>query len=173
MDWLWDELHDLFDSDDGSLPEIRVDFADRAATVAGYGLLRERTARVVSERPSFWTKPGAVECAIDSVPNAAALVVAGRASPFHIVLGGLESGGHTIPDLGVLVDPDRLALDYRMGHDWGPGELCALFDLLGALATLDPKASLSHDDPEGAARFQDAWRRWSSQARPPLKPLRS
>ena len=28
--WLWDELHDLFDVDDGSLPEIRVDYTDSA-----------------------------------------------------------------------------------------------------------------------------------------------
>ncbi len=32
-DWLWTELHDLFDTDDGSLPEVRVDFADKRAVI--------------------------------------------------------------------------------------------------------------------------------------------
>jgi len=160
--WLWDDLRDLFDTDDGSLPEIRVDYSDSSATVAGYALLRGRAARVVSERASLWSNTQSTNLPVDSVPNAAALVVSGEAASFHVVLGGIQSQGVTIPDLGVFVFSDQLALDYRMGPDWGARELGALFALLAELAALDPQASVSHWDTDAADRFKAAWRRWAA-----------
>src|SRR5262245_34025026 len=111
--WLWNELRDLFDRDDGSLPEIRVDYVDPAAMVAGYALLRGRAARVVSENAYFWSKTHSAERPLDSVPNAAALVASGEAEAFHVVLAGIQSRNAAIPDLGLFVFPDQLALDYR------------------------------------------------------------
>jgi len=164
--WLWSELRDLFDTDDGSLPEVRVDYVDSAATVAGYALLRGRATRVVSENAYLWSKVHSAERPLDSVPNAAALVVSGEAEAFHVVFGGIRSRNVVIPDLGVFVCPDQLALDYRMGPAWGPGELEALFELLGELVALDPRASLSLEEgvlADVVARFQNAWRRWVSE----------
>jgi hypothetical protein len=163
---IWNELRDLFDTDDGSLPEIRIDYANPTAAVSGYALLRKRAARVVSENAYFWSKTNNVECPLDSVPNAAALVVSGEAEPFHVVFGGIQSGGVTIPDLGVFVFQDQLALDYRMGPAWGPKQLGALFELLGELTAFDPHASLSLEEgvrPDVASRFQSAWQRWVSR----------
>jgi hypothetical protein len=161
--WLWDDLRDLFDTDDGSLPEIRVDYSDSSATVAGYALLRGRAARVVSERALLWSNTQSTNVPVDSVPNAAALVASGDAASFHVVLGGIQSQGVTIPDLGVFVFPDQLALDYRMGSSWGVTELGALFELLGELAALDPQASVTHWDTDAAERWRAAWRRWSAE----------
>lgn len=164
--WLWNELRDLFDTDDGSLPEIRVDYRDAGATVSGYALLRGRAARVVSDNAHFWSKTHDAERPLDSVANAAALVASGEAEAFHVVLGGIQSGRVAIPNLGVFVFPDQLALDYRMGPAWGPKELEAFFGLLGELASLDPDASLSLEEavlPDVADRFQNSWRRWCAE----------
>jgi len=164
--WLWSELHDLFDTDDGSLPEIRVNYVEKEAMVAGYGLLRRRAARVVTENPYFWSKMHDAERGLDSVSNAAALVVAGEAEPFHVVLGGIQARNTTIPDLGVFVFPDQLALDFRMGPAWGASELEALFQVLIELTALEANAMVSLEDnvvAEVAARFQNAWRRWASE----------
>jgi hypothetical protein len=164
--WLWNELRDLFDTDDGSLPEVRVDYRDSSATVSGYALLRGRAARVVSDNACFWSKTHDAERPLDSVSNAAALVVSGEAEAFHVVLGGIRSRSVAISDLGVFVFPNQLALDYRMGPAWGPKELEALFGLLGELASLDPDASLSLEEgvlPDVVVRFQNAWRRWSAE----------
>ncbi len=166
VEWLWTELRDLFDTDDGSLPAVRVDYRDSAATVSGYALLRGRAARVVSDNACFWSKTHDTERPLDSVSNAAALVVSGEAEAFHVVLGGVQCRSAAIPDLGVFVFPDQLALDYRMGPAWGPQELEAFFGLLSELTALDPDAALSLE--EGAladvvARFQNAWRRWASE----------
>lgn len=35
---LWDELRDLFETDDGSLPEIRVTYREGTVIAAGYAL---------------------------------------------------------------------------------------------------------------------------------------
>ena len=164
--WLWNELHDLFDTDDGSLPELRVNFRDPRATAAGYALLRRRAGRVVTENPRFWSNPLSAECELDSVPNAATLVVAGDAEPFHVLLGGIATPSTVIPDLGVFVFPNQLALDYRMGPDWGPSELDGLFELLVELTNLDTGASVSLEDgalPEVTARVQRAWQRWAEE----------
>jgi hypothetical protein len=112
--WVWPELRDLFETDDGSLPEIRVDYSNSAATVDGYAELRAWATRVGTDSPQFWPRTRDAACAVDSAPNAAALVVSGEVDAFHIVLGGLQVGGITILDLGVFVFPSRLALDARV-----------------------------------------------------------
>ena len=164
--WRWAKLHDLFDTDDGSLPEIHVNYATRAATVSGYDLLRRRAARVVTEKPYFWSKAHDAECALDSVSNAAAFVVTGEAEPFHVVLGGIQTRSTTIPDLGVFVFPNQLAMDYRMGPAWGASALEALFQVLVELVAFDPSATVSLEEnvvTSVAARFQTAWGRWASE----------
>ena len=84
---------------------------------------RQRAERVLTEKPYFWSIVHDAEQALDSVSNAAALVVAGDAHPFVVVLGGIQAHDTTIPDLGVFVFPDQLTLFYRMGPDW---DLCEL-----------------------------------------------
>jgi hypothetical protein len=169
MSWLWNELHDLFDPDDEDdnwFPEIYINYTKGEATVAGYALLRRRAERVVTEKPYFWSKVHDAEQALDSVSNAAALVVAGEAEPFYVVLGGIQAHNTIIPDLGVFVFVDGLNLDYRMGPHWGPCELEALFQVLVELAALDSNATISLDEnfhADEEARFQKAWRRWAAQ----------
>ncbi len=164
--WLWAELKDLFEKDDGSLPEVRVNYADKNAVASGYSLLRGCASEYVNERAYFWSKSKNEELQLESVPNAAALVVAGDASPFHVVLAGVQSQGATIPDLGVFVFQNQLALDYRMGSCWTPTVLEAFFRLLLELCDLDEKSSLSLEDGvvgNVTARFQQAWHRYVTE----------
>jgi hypothetical protein len=164
--WLWNELRDRFGTDDGSLPEVRVDYCDSAAVVSGYALLRRCAARVVRPDGYHGSKTHEVECPKDTVSSAAARVVAGEAEAFHVVLGGIRWGNVVIPDLGVFVFQEQLVLDYRMGPAWGPKELDAFFALLRELVSLEPGASLSLEEAvpaRVATRFHDAWRRWSAE----------
>jgi hypothetical protein len=164
--WLWNELHDLFGTDDGSLPEVRINYSDPEATSAGYALLRTRARMVSPENQLFCSITEDTAQPLDSVPNAAALVVTGEADPFHVVFGGIECNGVTIPDLGVFVFQDQLALDYRMGAAWGPAELQAFFQLLCELIAFDPKATIALEEsvlPEVVARFRNALRRYRGE----------
>ena len=157
---IWEELGDLFESDDGSLGEIRVDYLDSGATARGYALLQRRAADFVPG----WSNIDAGLGALDAVPRASALSVGVELDAFHVRFSGLQSRGTSLPVLGVFVFPHQLAIDYQMGPHWGERELSALFELLRDLTSLDPKASLSLEEgvvPDVAARFQNAWRSWS------------
>lgn len=42
MSWLWDELRNQFEVDDGGLYDIRVDFAEPCCLISAFGVLLER-----------------------------------------------------------------------------------------------------------------------------------
>jgi hypothetical protein len=164
--WLWQSLRDLFEVDDGSLPEIWVNYVDTQATVSGYDLLRKRAVAVVTQEPYFWSMVQNAEVPLEAVPSPAALVVSGDAEPFHVVLGGIDSRGAVIPDLGIFVFPDQLALDYKMGPQWNQLKVQGLFGLLSELVAFDSRATLSLEEnviPDVRGRFYDAWHRWSAE----------
>lgn len=162
--WLWEYLRDLFEVDDGSLPEFNVQFADSHAVIAGFALLRERARGIESPDANFWSKISNSQQPVKSVPNAAALVVTGEAEPFHVVLEGVESDGVRLPSIGVSIFPDLIGLDYRMGPGWNPTTVAALFNLLADLAKLDAEARLALEEAgveaEIERRVKVAWDRW-------------
>ena len=128
------------------------------------GTTREITGKCNRRWRSFVIDVG--QCSVDSVQSAAALVARGAAQSFHVVLEGVRSLDVALPDLGVFVFPDQLALDYRMGSEWTPARVEAFFALLADLAALDPRASTSLQEcsrPEEKARFQSAWQRYVAE----------
>jgi len=117
-------------------------------------------AQSTSENPAFWSVAEDREVPHSAVPDAASLVVAGEAEAFHLVIRGVAMDGVAIPDLGVFVFHDSIALDYEPGQAWGPPELEALFALLCELHDLDPQARVMLE--EGTCemwqqRFRSAW----------------
>jgi hypothetical protein len=167
-DWLWTELHDHFDTDDGSLPEVRVEFADKRAVFTAFAELRARGQDVTHGGSTFWSVTDSKDCPLDSVPNAAALVVSGEAEPFHFVLRDIDMSGVRLPDLGVWVCDDQIAIDYRMGTGWRSTTVRALFELLLAIAQLDPETSVRLDPkvlPDVAERFNTCWSRFLAERR--------
>ncbi|WP_442481561.1 hypothetical protein [Aeoliella sp. SH292] len=160
--WLWDQLHDQFDTDDGSLPDVYVEYQKPEALVSAYLLLRDRATAVVTERPDYWSTSLQQRLPLDTVPNASMLVLSGEAEPFHVVFGGITAKGVVIPDLGVFVFQECIALDYRMGSEWGPPELDAFFELLVELSALDPACRVALDDgqPVSQASFNEAFHRF-------------
>ena len=100
---------------------------------------------------------------ISSVPNAATLVVEGRAEPFHCLCQGLSYEGEILPDIGVFVFDDRIALDYRMGQEWDARKLKALFGLLKELKGIDTGAKVSLEDTvltQLRRHFELVWERF-------------
>ena len=158
---LWRELRDLFDTDDGSLPEVHITNLSSADVPKGYEFIRAHS-EIVTERPYFWSLSEQQEVSLDSVPNAAALVVRGDAEAFHCVFR-VTVDGTPIPDLGVFVTPDSLLLDYRMGPEWNEAALTAFLRLLRELTRCAPGAKVSLepwviDDVQD--RFRLAWERF-------------
>jgi hypothetical protein len=164
---LWHTFHSIFDTDDGSLPEIDIAHISPAGLAAMWMYLRAAAAGYAGDG-WFWHHDTERETPLDSVPNAAALVVTGEAEIFHTVLHGISFFGAVIPELGVFVFQDSISLDYRMGHGWNAASLTALFELLRQLQRIDPDAHISLSQtwfhPKWRVQFSAAFAAYIQQA---------
>lgn len=148
----------LFDTDDGSLPELRITGLTGDAAARLYARLRSLASRI-NDGATVWDLRVDRDTPVDTVPNAAALVVSGEAQAFHVVLQDPRLDGVALPPLGVFVFPDEITLDYRMGASWGPREISALLDLLCELRRLAPGSRVEleeHAPADARDRFADA-----------------
>lgn len=142
MDQLWNNLHDMFDTDDGSLPEICISNLSGTGVKDIWTRLTQLGASL-NDGASFWHIARDEDVLVDAVPNAAELVVSGEAASFHVCLRGIAFDGAVIPELGVFVFADSICLDYRMGPEWGPAQLRSLFELLNQLQSIDKDSVVS------------------------------
>jgi hypothetical protein len=141
MKGIWSQVGFLFATDDGSLPSIWVNGLDRDGLAAAYAFLRSLSR--TNPDVAFWHTGLEREERLDAWPNAAVLVADGQADPFHFLASGLAVGGVDLPDLGVFVGPEEVALDYRMGRDWDEQRVIGLFELLRRLAAFSPDSQVT------------------------------
>jgi hypothetical protein len=158
---LWFELADLFEEDDGSLPEIRLIDLTPGGVERIFAELSRR-AEPLDPAQTVWHEERAQQVPLGELSDVGALAAKGRIAPSHFLLSGIRSGGVRLPDLGAFVFPDEVALDYRMGKDWNADVLAAFVELLAELQLLEPGARLVAAcevelQPEGTQkRFQQA-----------------
>lgn len=158
---LWQKLHDLFDTDDGSLPEIVVESlaVDRVSAVyewirSQFEIYRDHGA------PLLWDRVAECDVAIPDLDDPVKLLLDGQVEPFRHGLNSFEFNGVEIPQLTVAVWPTSIAFDYRMGPEWGPSQVAALFDFLWAIQQMAPDARISHLEEGGSQcspQFTNAW----------------
>lgn len=159
---LWEHLHRLFDTDDGSLPEIAIKNLSGDGVIAIFSYL-QRNCHDIADNASFWSIEDEQDKPIDCVANAAALVVQHRAEPFHFVCEELAYNGQVLPSIGVFVFDDQINLDYQMGQEWNAAKLKALFGILKDLKRIDVKAKVSigrHAIPTIRKHFEITWERF-------------
>ena len=166
-DYLWDQLRDLFEINDGGPCDINIESLSGHEVESIYAFLRSRS-ELTPFYHFFWSKVEQREVPVNAVSNAARLVVNGEGEAFHIVLRGLSFDGATIPDLGVSVFPDSIELDYRSGPEWNPARLRALFECLYQLQQIAPAAQIGLWQailPAVRERFTLALRRYHLERR--------
>ncbi|MCC5085434.1 hypothetical protein [Xanthomonas campestris] len=147
------DLSKYFERNDGSLPEVEVKFPNRSAVSVAFKHLYDRGARNVTVNGGYvWIKETQSEKPFGG-PEDAVLVASGAAEAFHVVLGGIAGTDCPIPDLGVFVFTDSLALDYRMGSDWGPPEIQSWLELLRQLLGLGGEVSVPWWGADGERDF--------------------
>jgi hypothetical protein len=159
---LWKELHYLFDTDDGSLPEIWLSNLSPDGVVAIFSYL-QNTCDGISNDSSFWSTEEQKDKPINSVPNAAAVVIEGLAEPFHCLCERPTYNGVVIPDLGVFVSDNQICLDYRMGEEWSTKKLEALFGILKEVnrICLEAKVSIEDNAPSKVRiHFESTWEKY-------------
>ncbi|MGE8502900.1 MAG: hypothetical protein ACN6P1_11795 [Pseudomonas sp.] len=148
-----------FDTDDGSLPELEVRYSSPDKVSTAFEFLFANNARNVTASGGYlWINSSQKEKLFTGSCDAA-LVICESAEPFHVVLAGITIANCTLPDLGVLVMPSSLTIDYRMGCAWGESEINALLMLLKGLCALGGTLFAPWWGAEGEHEFTEALRR--------------
>ena len=148
-----------FDTDDGSLPELEVRYSNPDKVSIAFEFLFASNGRNVTAGGGYlWIKSSQKEKPFTGSGDAA-LVICESAEPFHVVLAGITIANCTLPDLGVLVTPSSLTIDYRMGSAWGVPEIDALLMLLKELCGLGGTLVAPWWGAEGEDEFTEALRR--------------
>lgn len=158
---LWEELRPCFTTDDGSLPTIEIQHLTETEVGQLYLAIREGS-RVVSQEATFWDSSAEKDCSLDDVSNAAFLVADGQASPFHFAIGVGGTPEVQMPCLGVHIFQDSIAIDFRMGKEWGKDEVWSFFSWLRSLLskTRGGALNIGAEGPPEPERFMRAWSRF-------------
>jgi hypothetical protein len=157
---LLNQIAECFCYDDGGLPSIAINGLSSHGLSAIYAMLRKRSKLAGNEPFLFYHRIQNDSVSIDSVPDAAALVVEEQADAFHFCIEGVIAAGVELPILGIFVFPDGIEIDYRMGSVWGPDQIAGFFELLKDCCALDPSAVVEpakFDGPPYPEIFARAW----------------
>ncbi|MFC7516354.1 hypothetical protein ACFQUU_15170 [Herbaspirillum sp. GCM10030257] len=149
-------LQQYFEVDDGSLPEIVVDFHSPNQVRDAFAFLFRLGGKdITAGGAALWNREEEKETEFRT-PDDFELVFSGAADPFHLVLRGLESDGVILPDLGVFVDPHSMVLDYRMGAEWGDSKVASFIAMLRELVRLGGTITVPWWGAEGEQAFREA-----------------
>lgn len=151
---IFDLLRPYFTTDDGSLPDITVSYADSAGVPSAFAHLFTCGGRIVNAR-TVWMRDSESEKLVAG-PADAESVIAGTADSFHVLLTGVVCAGVELPDLGVFVFPNSLDIDYRMGPQWGDEQVHGLIELLRQLRGMGGEVAVTWWGENGARDFSAA-----------------
>lgn len=137
---LWEELHHLFEIDDGSLPDIFVENISPNESVEIYSWVLSLTKPY--GQPTLWSLEEERDIKITELSNPALYYMQGKSESFRHGLVEFEICGTKIPQLSIAVNESGVEFDYRMGAEWGGKELDALFHFLYQIKRLAPTANI-------------------------------
>lgn len=170
-DWLWSRVHDLFEvapEEDGTWSEdIDISYRNPASVPRAFELMRRvGTLDHGNATPTFRSVATDSEHSLDSVPNAADLVVAGEVNHIYLFFSEVRSGGLTLPRIGIFFWPDGISLDYEPMAGWSGNSLDAFFQLIHRLMSLDADPSMPLEGcsmPDVQKRIRDIYPAWAVQ----------
>jgi hypothetical protein len=130
---LYHAVHELFDEDDGALPEVQIDGVRPEEAQTIFDALVD-LAVPLREDQTYSDQERDEGLPISSRADVARLAAEGQVTGLHVVLEGLNWAGGPVPDLGVSVWPGTVALDYRPGPEWSPTVVARFVSMLSMLA---------------------------------------
>lgn len=164
-------LRELMHDNDGSLPDIFIDFGGEALAAEAYALIQSHAVPAPRVLGHFWCQARGRDFDIHHGENPARLLLTGDADSFHVSYDVLHApNGAALPGLGVYLDaPERISVNYRRGTDWTDAAILGLFSLVEKVASLAAAWHIEHkgncDDPDGS-RLLLAFRQWQELGRP-------
>ncbi|GAB4268399.1 MAG: hypothetical protein Kow0029_03760 [Candidatus Rifleibacteriota bacterium] len=159
MGWLYEKLNDLFVEDDGTFPEICICNLTPEEVQKTYLRIRSICTYVVG-KPTFFNISEEREMALDEVENAAQLVCSGEAQPFHFMVRDLKfEKDYHIPEIGIFILANAVALDYEKGRIWGEIEIESILSLILKISNESTQATIRLEESVSQAakeRFYEA-----------------
>lgn len=162
MGWLYEAVSRHFSGDD-HVSWVHIKYARPTAVSSAYRWLRDKATGLMNESAYVWSKTEEREVPVDSIPNAAELVIRGEGEPFHVWLTGIAMADGDLPELGFFVFPDEIEVGWHGGSAWRKQEVEGFFALLFELTQKDPKATLAMPDgvvDDYVESFMEAWQRF-------------
>jgi len=137
-------VRQLFERDDGSLPDIHVCNLTSEQIVLIYEWLMSQCS--IARDPTLWNIALDQDVPIRETSQPARAFVSGTVASFRHCLANLSIDGVALPELSVCLEDGGLSFDYRMGPEWGDSEVQALLELFTRIMVLAPNAAISRTD---------------------------
>lgn len=153
----WLEIRELFEHDDGSLPDIYFENLKPDEIVAMYESVMSRCS--VFGEPTAWGVAELRDVPLSAFPRPAQAFTSGKIEQFRHGLAGLTINGAAIPQLTISVEPGRVSFDYRKGDGWSEQTVSALFTLIAELRRIAPDAVVFQAEEGRSDRPSEAFTR--------------
>jgi hypothetical protein len=141
----WLQIADLFDVDDGSLPDVFVDNLSPEQLEQIYIWVMSQC--VVVGDPSAWHVTQEKDIPLRAISAPARAFTNGEIETFRHGLGGLAIGGCELPLLTVSLETPRcMSFDYRSGSEWNERTINAFLQFVLGIREQAPNARISHTD---------------------------
>jgi hypothetical protein len=135
---LWKNLSHLFESNDGSLPDIHINNITIEDVVKIYSWVLALTTP--SANSFLWSLEEKRDVQISELDNPSMYLLEGRSEPFRHCLELFTFNSVLIPQLSIFIDNSSIQFDYRMGKEWTHKEVNALFEFLCQIKDIVPNA---------------------------------
>ncbi|MBU6955599.1 hypothetical protein [Hahella sp. HN01] len=123
------------------MPDIWVENITQDELVKIYGWVMSLT------RPAgdamLWSLEEDRDMLISEIADPALYFVQGKAESFRHLLDVFAMNGVAIPQLSICLGDSGVEFDYRMGNEWGPKEVNALFEFLYEIKRIAPSAKVT------------------------------
>jgi hypothetical protein len=144
---LWHKVGHLFNTDDGSLPDIFIDDLSNEEIVTIYDYVM--TQATIDGNATAWSLESEKDIPIRNIENPATQFIENRIESFrHLIV--LKVGELELPSLSVCVGQESIEFDYRMGKEWNEKNVSALFRFLSEIQLIAPNSKIHQADEGGS-----------------------
>ncbi len=142
MNKYWPKLIELFDSEDGSLPDVFIDELSGDQVCSIYSWIMSQAT--IYDEPTLWHNAEGKSLPIKSIEQPARAVVSGDVVQFRHGLTNLQIAGVELLGLTICISSDQISFDYQTGDDWDAPQVAAFLELLAGVIRLAPEATITH-----------------------------
>lgn len=141
----WGGLLPFFCTPSHDYPEICIHSLTPEEVAGAFELFRGPQVRHVGT-PVVHDRRVGREVPLSTLENPVELVHQAAVEPFHFLVAGLRVGSVVLPDLGVFILPQAIALDFSPGFGWTAASLEGLLRLVDRILLMAAQPRLSLEE---------------------------